>query len=178
MLKENFKNVNFMSATSDIRSRRNKSFIAVSVHYYEPKTLELKSSFIACQHFPGRHTNDKVAEMLKSIFDRFDILAKVFFITTDGAGEYTAALKYYGNNYRSMKDCLIERDDWLFSGSGVDPANDATQNEENGDDGDQADVFESEFYLVDDDDDDDELHSILGEHGSGNDYSWSQCWKI
>ncbi|XP_055308984.1 uncharacterized protein LOC129572896, partial [Sitodiplosis mosellana] len=101
-LVETFKSVDYLSATSDVWSRSNKSFLAVSVHYYT-KNMELKTSFIACELFEGRHTNDKVAAKLNEIFKRFGILEKVFFVTTDGAGEYTAAFKNYGDNYRSIE---------------------------------------------------------------------------
>lgn len=107
--RESFKKVKFSSATTDVWSKSNKSFIAVTVHYSEE--LKLKSKFIACEYFPGHHTSDKVANKLKSIFERFGILEKVFFTTTDGAGEYTAAFRYYGDNYRSIR--LQENLEWL-----------------------------------------------------------------
>lgn len=114
--RESFKKVKFLSATTDIWSKSNKSFIAVTVHYFEE--LKLKSKFIACEYFAGQHTHDKVANKLKSIFERFGILEKVFFTTTDGAGEYTAAFRYFGNNYRSIR--LQENLEWLeISGVGA-----------------------------------------------------------
>lgn len=100
--KECFKNVEYCCATSDIWSRSNKSFIAVSVHYFESDTFELQTKFIACEPFPGHHTHDRVAKKIHGIFDRFDILNRVYFVTTDGAGEYTAAFKYFGDNYRTI----------------------------------------------------------------------------
>lgn len=94
----------------------NRSFIAVSVHYFDPKSLNLQTSFIACEKFEGRHTSSRVAEKLNSIFTRFGILEKVFFITTDGAGEYVAALKYNGDNYHSIQTLTDDHDvDWLYS---------------------------------------------------------------
>lgn len=83
------------------------------MHYFEE--LKLKSKFIACECFAGRHTHDNVANKLKAIFERFGILDKVFFTTTDGAGEYTAAFRYYADNYRSVR--LEENFEWLDSGS-------------------------------------------------------------
>lgn len=119
-LKQSFENVEFMCATTDIWTRSNRSFIAVSVHYFEELTL--KSKFIACDFFPGRHTHDRVANKLNEIFGRYDICDKVFFVTTDGAGEYTAAFKYFGDNYTSFR--FQENLDWLDgdggSGGGVD----------------------------------------------------------
>lgn len=100
--RKSFENVEYFCATSDVWSRSNISFIAVSVHYFEPNTFKLQTRFIACEHFAGRHTNDRVAKKLKSIFDRYGITNKVYFVTTDGGTEYVAAFKYYSDNYRSL----------------------------------------------------------------------------
>lgn len=101
---ESFKDIEYFCATTDIWTRNNKSFIAVTVHYLEPETLHLKNKFIACEHFPGRHTHDRVAIKLKAILERFEILNRVYFITTDGAGEYVAAFTRFGNkDYKSFE---------------------------------------------------------------------------
>lgn len=102
-LRKSFENVEYFCATSDVWSRSNTSFIAVSVHYFAPNTFKLQTRFIACKHFVGRHTNDRVAKKLKSIFDRYFITNKVYFVTTDGGTEYVAAFKYYSDNYRSLQ---------------------------------------------------------------------------
>lgn len=117
-----FKKIPYFCATSDIWSRSNKSFIAVSVHYLESKSLQLKTKFIACEYFPGRHTHDKVAEKFSSIFQRYGIEKKVFSVTTDGAGEYVAAFKYFGDNYRSVHLLDADEEDlgW-FTGVPVTP---------------------------------------------------------
>lgn len=70
----------------------------------------MKTEFIACELFEGHHTNDKVAEKLNGIFQRFEILEKVYFITTDGAGEYVAAFKYHSDNYRSIQSLVVDDD--------------------------------------------------------------------
>lgn len=115
-MKIEFKSHEYFSATTDIWSRSNRSFIAVSVHYIDESMHDVKTQFIACEHFLGRHTNDKVAEKLNSIFSRFEILEKVFFITTDGAGEFKAALKNYGNDDRAMQR-LTNEFEWISSAS-------------------------------------------------------------
>lgn len=106
-LKEKFKAIKYFSATTDIWSRSNRSFIAVSVHYFDSsldKSAEpvLKTDFIACDYFSGRHTHDRVAEKLYAIFERFGIRKNVNFVTSDGAGEYTAAFKFFADNYESI----------------------------------------------------------------------------
>lgn len=87
----------------------------MSLHYFETDTFELQTKFIACEPFPGNHTHDRVAKKLHGIFDRFDIVNRVFFVTTDGAGEYTAAFKYFGDNYRTihLMNASDENFDWM-----------------------------------------------------------------
>lgn len=86
-LKEIFKNIDFMCATSDIWSHSNRSFIAVTLHWINDNELNLNSAFVACKRFEGRHTNERVAENLSEIFAEYEINGKVIFITTDVAGE-------------------------------------------------------------------------------------------
>lgn len=102
-LKKKFESIEYFSATSDMWTRSNRSFIAVSVHYIDNITENVKTEFIACESFEGNHTNDRVAEKLNKIFENFGILEKVFFITTDSAGNYVAAFKNYGDNYESIE---------------------------------------------------------------------------
>lgn len=151
-LKRKFRKVDFFSATSDIWSRSNKSFIAVSVHYFDG--LVLKTSFIACESFPGRHTNDKVAQKLHDIFTRYDILNKIFFMTTDGAAEYCAAFKYYSDNYNSIALVNNENFDWEFF--------DGAANESNAHVVDGSSEVIGQRNTNDDDDSDSETEDFVG----------------
>lgn len=112
---ETFKGVPYLCATTDIWTRSNRSFIAVTVHFLDLNSFELKTKYIACENFPGHHTHDKVAEKLHSIFDRYGILEKVFFVTTDGAREYEAAFAKFGDNYHSINLLNTDEEDlaWL-----------------------------------------------------------------
>lgn len=169
--RECFKNVEYFCATSDVWSRSNKSFIAVSVHYFEADTLELRTKFIACESFPGRHTHDRVAKKLHGIFDRFDIINRVYFVTTDGAGEYTAAFKYFGDNYRTIhlmngsdesfewiRSSAVDDDDAGTSGSGS--ASNSNENDAN------SHVVDADF----DDDDPDVFVRLLEIDSDDGDY--------
>lgn len=109
-----YKDIPYFSATSDIWTRSNHSFIAVSVHYFpKPDKEELATDFIACELFEGAHTNDRIAQKLSSILDRYGILDKVHFITTDGDSKYVASFKYHGDNYQSMSELLREDSEWV-----------------------------------------------------------------
>lgn len=113
-LVEKFKDIEYFSATSDIYTRSNRSYIAVSVHYIDPRIDEsVQTHYIACELFEGSHTNDRIAAKLSAILSRFGLLEKVFFITTDGDAKYVAAFKYFGNHYRTMSSYLSLNGEWL-----------------------------------------------------------------
>lgn len=101
-IKERLNKIDFISATSDIWSRNNRSFIAASAHYINPETGTIETEFLACRRFCGSHNNEAVAKMLKLIFNEYGIAEKVQFITTDGAGEYKCAMTRFGENYKSL----------------------------------------------------------------------------
>lgn len=136
-LTEKYKSVDFISATSDIWSKSNQSYIAVSVHYFE-KDDTLSTDFIACESFEGAHTNDRIAEKLSNIFDRFGILHKVSFITTDGDSKYVAALKNYGDHYETMTDYLSYDEEWFGDAYGSDVLPNTDEDLEHDDDDDET----------------------------------------
>lgn len=145
-MKKAFKKIAFFTATSDVWSRQNVSFIAVTVHYFEPNNLDkIQSAFIACEHFLGSHTHDRVAAKLKEILKRYGILDRVYFMTTDGAGEYTAAFKNFGPNYSNMP---------VFAENSVDLLSDG----EDGPNSSRGDVPQPVEIDSDDDSDDDEIN--------------------
>ncbi|XP_031632092.1 uncharacterized protein LOC116346286 isoform X2 [Contarinia nasturtii] len=101
-IKERLKAIKFISATSDIWSSNNRSYIAVSTHYINTEKGTIETEFLASRRFRGSHNNEAVAEILKLIFNEYEIAEKVFFITTDGAGEYKCAMARFGDNYKSL----------------------------------------------------------------------------
>lgn len=110
-----------MSATSDVWSRSNRSFIAVSVHYINPENGKIETKFIACERFYGSHNNEAVAKKLNSIFNKYGIASKVKFITTDGAGEYICAMARFGDNYQSLAPLMnLSEEDIIDNDSLID----------------------------------------------------------
>lgn len=102
----------------------------MSIHFYDDD-LNLKSAFIACEPFEGRHTKDRVGQKLRSMFEQFGILEKVFFVTTDGAGEYVVAMQLYGDNNRTIQALTDQNHvDWLHRNAGSDTATTSGANDE------------------------------------------------
>lgn len=114
-LKRQFKSIPYFSATCDIWSRNNRSYIGVNVHYIIESTNELKTVLIACERFYGSHDHNAIARKLKEILARYGISKKVIAITTDNAGEFQCALSRFGKNYDEFLNIASEReDDWIW----------------------------------------------------------------
>lgn len=92
----------YLTATSDVWTRSNKSFLAVTIHCIDTTTLQPHSYVIACELFPGRHTKSAVATKLHSIFTKYNIVDRVFFITTDSEAANVYGIQDHGNQYHSM----------------------------------------------------------------------------
>lgn len=114
-LKAQFSSISYLSATCDIWSRDNRSYIGVNIHYIDESTGELNTVVIACERFHGCHDHIAVANKLKAILARYGISKKVVAITTDNAGEFKCALRRFGTNYTEFENISKERDDdWIW----------------------------------------------------------------
>lgn len=149
-LVEKFKTVDYVSATTDIWSRNNLSFIAVSVHYLDPITFKLETFFIACEHFVGRHTHETIAEKLHGILKSYGILEKTFFVTSDNASSYVSVFQRFGDNY----DSFVHRN-----------SDDDHEDERYDDDDENTDSYDSH---VGSDDDDYGVYEEDDSHSEGN----------
>jgi len=51
--------------------------MGITIHFVDPETLMMVSSALACRHFKGTHTGEKIGQMLASVFAEFNIESKV-----------------------------------------------------------------------------------------------------
>jgi len=61
--------------------------MGVSLHYVVPHSLKMQFIALACRLFRDSHT----AEMLRNIFDEFDITNKIVNVVTDNAANFAKA---------------------------------------------------------------------------------------
>lgn len=85
----------YVSATADIWSINNKSFMGVTVHWIDAGTLIRAKAAIACKRFRGRHTYSAVATELEDIFSRYGLNNKVTACVTDNGSNFAKALKEF-----------------------------------------------------------------------------------
>jgi hypothetical protein len=74
----------YLGATSDIWSAHHKSFIAVTIHWFDPETKARFNCLLTLRRFKFNHTYNRIAKRLYKILSDFGILEKTFSMTTDG----------------------------------------------------------------------------------------------
>lgn len=95
-LKDLFKSVDYLCATADIWSTKHKSYMGVTVHWIDSKTLERKSNVLCCRRFESPHTADRIALLLNSVYKEFGIEDKILVTVTDNASNFVRAFNEFG----------------------------------------------------------------------------------
>ena len=109
-LKEKLANVARVCTTADCWTSRRRSFLGVTIHWLEKDTLQRKGGSLALRVLSGRHTYDKLAKVLESINNEFNIGEKICFTVTDSGANFT---KHFATsrsmNLRSLFFLLMEK---------------------------------------------------------------------
>ena len=104
-LKEEVKKVDYCCTTADVWSNTKRSFMGMTLHTIDPNTLKRKSYPIACERFYGRHTFDKVAEIIVNIHNQYDLsTSKVTKVITDNGSNLVKAFKLFGVKSLTVMD--------------------------------------------------------------------------
>jgi hypothetical protein len=94
-LKKKIDAQDYVSATADIWSANNKSFMGETIHWIDAGTLKRQKAAIACKRFRGRHTYNTVATELEDIFSRYGLNNKVTACVTDNGSNFVKAFKEF-----------------------------------------------------------------------------------
>ena len=121
-LKEKLANVAWVCTTADCWTSRRRSFLGVIVHWLEKDTLQRKGGCLALRVLSGRYTYDKLAKVLESINNEFNIGEKICFTVTDSGANFTKAFRHFS---------LDESEELVLPADGED---DITENTEEEDD--------------------------------------------
>ena len=120
-LKEKLANVAWVCTTADCWTSRRRSFLGVTVHGIEKDTLQRKGGCIALRVLSGRHTYDKLAKVLESINNEFNIGEKICFTFTDSGANFTKAYRHF---------LLDESEELVLPADGEDDVTENTEEEE------------------------------------------------
>ncbi|XP_060864379.1 uncharacterized protein LOC132940692 [Metopolophium dirhodum] len=86
-----------VTTTADIWSTKHHSFMGVTAHWIDSITLERQSCVLACNRFTGKHSYDRVTEMLYNILGEFSLRrVQVVSTITDNGSNFVKAFKEFG----------------------------------------------------------------------------------
>lgn len=94
-VKDKLETAKSIAVTSDIWSSKSRSFLGVTAHWLE-QDLTRSSVVLALKRFPGTHSYDRIAKLLKEILVEYDIHNKTVAVTTDNASNFVKVFKEYG----------------------------------------------------------------------------------
>uniref|UniRef100_A0A3P9J033 HAT C-terminal dimerisation domain-containing protein n=1 Tax=Oryzias latipes TaxID=8090 RepID=A0A3P9J033_ORYLA len=86
--------VQFVSTTADIWTS-NKSYMGVTIHWFNQDTLERHKAALACKRVRGRHTFDVIAAELEQIHSSFGLLNKAVATVTENTSNFVKAFKTF-----------------------------------------------------------------------------------
>lgn len=110
-LLEKLKDVKWTSLTADTWSAHRKSFMGVTLHYVEPRTLQMMSYALACRRFKGSHTAKAICMLLNEIIIEFKLTNKVEHVVTDNAANFVKAFTLFQQDIRPTNDEGSEDED-------------------------------------------------------------------
>lgn len=156
-MKKEFESVEYFCATADIWSTKHKSFLGVTLHWIDDETLERKSKALCCRRFESPHNADRIAVMLSTIYDEFNILSKVICTVTDNASNFVKAFKEFGISMEAFASFMAAKRQEEMFGIGEpnlddieEPIRDENQNIIPEQQGEQLDFVEIEGNVLSD----------------------------
>lgn len=99
MLKEELKQISWLSITLDFWSnRKNQSFLCITGHWYTD-SIDLVSKVIDFSLFENRHTGVEISKVIKAKLTALNVYDKIICITTDGAENMVLACELLDGNF-------------------------------------------------------------------------------
>lgn len=87
--------LDFVSATADIWTANNRSYMGVTLLWISRSTLERNKAALACRRIRGRHTYDVIGAEIENIHSSYGLLHKVVATVTDNGSNFVKAFNVY-----------------------------------------------------------------------------------
>ena len=98
------KKVKHVATTTDCWTAHRRSYIGVTAHWIDDKTLDRVSASLACCRLKGRHTYDVLAAKLEEIHTDYEIVSKIVKTTTDNGSNFVKAFSVFADNPEEPDD--------------------------------------------------------------------------
>jgi len=90
-IKETFGKVESVSTTADVWTSQRRSYLGMTVHWINDKSLIRQKAAIACIRITGRHTFDILAAKIEEIHRSFGLHGKISATVTDNGSNFVKA---------------------------------------------------------------------------------------
>ena len=94
-VKEILETVDFVSATVDVWTAHNRSYLGMTVYWINPITLKRCKAAIACIRVTGHHTYDALANKIEHVHASYGLTGKVTATVTDNALNFVKAFTVF-----------------------------------------------------------------------------------
>ncbi|KAA0198449.1 hypothetical protein HAZT_HAZT010698 [Hyalella azteca] len=91
-----FKDISWVATTADCLSAHNRSYLGMTGHSLDPKTLTRQHAVLACSRLRWHHTFDVLAEAIVDTHYKFHLQDKVTRTTTDNGSNFVNAFVQFG----------------------------------------------------------------------------------
>ncbi|XP_070154582.1 uncharacterized protein [Polyergus mexicanus] len=101
-LTETLERTKYVCATADIWSSSKRSFLGITAHWINA-SFPRENAALACRRFKGKHSYDRIAEMIHDIHCEFKLDAKkIVKVTTDNASNMVKAFSMFSQNNQTI----------------------------------------------------------------------------
>lgn len=115
--------VKYVCLTADIWSNKHKSYLGITLHYINEKTMQRKSKVLSCGRFVGAHTGANIISEIQAVVHEFGLDGKVIAVITDNGSNFVRAFKDFGLDIEELIDFVPFDDDLLMDDVGANEIN-------------------------------------------------------
>ena len=114
-IKEVLEVVDVVCNTVDAWTAYHRSYLGMTAHWIDPKTLRRQKAAIACMRIMGRHTYDVLASKIEQVHASYSFVGKVCATITDNGSNFVKAFTVFSDSANnSAEDLEPEGEDVVF----------------------------------------------------------------
>ena len=103
-IKETLEGVDNVSTTADVWTAHHRSYLGMTVHWIDQKSLKRQKAAIACMRIIGRHTYDVLAAKIEEVHRKFGLHGKISATVTDNGSNFVKTFTTFAVQEESGSD--------------------------------------------------------------------------
>ena len=111
-IKETLEGVSQVSTTADVWTARHHSYLGMTVHWIDHKSLKRHKAAIACIRVVGCHTYDVLAAKIEEVHRNFGLIGKISATVTDNGSNFVKAFATFSVQELIAGEANSLADEW------------------------------------------------------------------